>query len=396
MENQTVSVPNSECVKSESDPEFEASFTSCYPSTPTRIVAHNHRKFLKLACKTDKGLEWVPATTTDTGLSIGLVVTEENHETEELVESNGTTHDLLNRNECEWFGSGVGESSLSNTQISASSEQNKSEELFRFIFTTPTVPINGVFRLKEWYTGKYKFVHKNSSTVKAILDIVKSKYCELSIEEMYDHMMSCNRTYYAATSGNFSEYYYPIEQSIDELDKILLYQYDNNEDSIRSFLKNLYDVLNKSLPKTNTFFVHGQSSGGKSLFFDAVVHYCVNFGQMGNFNACVRFPFQDCINRRVLLWNDPNVEPSAWKTLQLVFRGDSINVKVNDLDDYNAIDRTPIIILSCSNVLLKYGYGNIFTYQWKGGYSASKDLEKKPLPIAIYHLFRKYNIISSS
>lgn len=398
MENQTVLPINLECVKNESDSELEASFTKSNHSTQSRIIADtHHRKFLKLACKTENGLEWVTATTTETGLSIGLVVGDENQDQEELVESRAVTPNFLNQSESEWVGSvGSCERRPVNTRKSERDENNcKGDELFRFLFTMPTAPINGVFRLKEWYTSKYKYVDKNSSIVKTILDIIKLKYCEMSIEGIYDHIMSCDQMYYAATFGNFSDFYYSIEQSTVELEHILLYQFNSNKDSIRSFLKNLYDVLNKNLPKINAFFVYGSPYGGKSFFFDAVAHYCVNFGQMGNFNAYSRFPFQDCINRRVILWNDPNVEPSAWKTLKLVFAGDAINVKVNDLDDYTVIGRTPIIITSSDNVLSNYGANNRFTYNW-GSYPCLKDLEKKPLPIAIYHLFKKYDLISST
>lgn len=406
MESQTAftRVPsiNLEFVKNEGDSELEESLTRSNHSTQSRLRAENHRrKFLKLACKTEKGLEWITATTTATGLTIGLVVGDDNHVIEEeLVESNaipGITDDPLNQNESEWFRSSVGESGPAITRQPVSREENQGDELFQFLFTMPTAPINGVFRLKEWYMGKYKYVDKNSSIVKAVLDLIKLKYCELSIEEIYDHIMTCDQMYYAATFGNFSEYYYSIEQSIDELENVLLYQFDNNKELIKSFLKNLYDVLNKNLPKINTFFVHGVSYGGKSFFFDAVVHYCVNFGQMGNFNAFSRFPFQDCINRRVLLWNDPNVEPSAWKALHLLFGGDAINVKVNNLDDYTVIGRTPIIILANQDLFPRsQPYTTRFTYLWNKRYSALANLQKKPLPIAIYHLFKRYNIIDTA
>ncbi|KAG4077932.1 hypothetical protein HA402_013432 [Bradysia odoriphaga] len=396
MENETVPRTNLGCGKNESDSEVETSSIRSDRSTQSRIIADNHhRKFLKLACKTEKGLEWVTATTTKTGLSIRLVVGDENQDQEELAESNASRDNLINPSECEWFESCVGESGSGNKRKHTSREANIGDELFRFLFKMPTAPINGVFRLKEWYTGKYKYVDKNSPIVRAILDVIKLKYCALSIEEIYDHVMSCDLQYYAATFGNFSDLYYSIEQSIDELENVLLYQFDNNTDSVESFLKNLYDVLNKNLPKINTIFVHGTQYGGKSFFFDAVAHYCINFGQIGNFNAYSRFPFQDCINRRVLLWNDPNVESSAWKLLQAFFGGEAINVKVNDHDDYTVIGRTPIIILASQAVLHGGSHNNRFTYNWKGNYPRLKDLNKKPFPIAIYHLFKKYNLIDT-
>lgn len=206
--------------------------------------------------------------------------------------------------------------------------------------------------------------------------------------------------YYAATFGNFSEYYYDLDESIELLNNILLCQFHDDEDDIVSFLQNLYDLLNKNLPKLNTFFVYGIQTGGKRLFFDAVVHYCINFGALGNFNAYSRFPFQDCPNRRILLWNDPNVEPSAWDTVRLLCGGDAIYVKVNNLDDFALIGRTPIIILAYANIFPnnphdREYFNTRFTYQWHD-YMDLKNVKKKPLPVAIYHLFTKYNIIQTS
>lgn len=399
-----------ESIKIENDLELETT-TPTNSNHSTRIrVENNQRKFLKLACKTERGLEWVTAKTTATGLSIELVVDDEGQAQEQLVESSATPENLLKQTESEWFGQvsdereqgyGLDERDEGNsddyqagtTNKSQDRVTNKADELFWFLFNLPTAPLNGVFGLKEWYAGKYKYIDKNSAMVKTISNLIKLKYCELSVEGIYDHVMSCEKMYYAATFGNFSEYYYDVDESIEVLNNILVYQL-KDEVEIKSFLKNLYDVLNKNLPIINTFFVHCNQNGGQSLFFDAVVHYCINFGKLGNFNAFSLFPFQDCLNRRILLWKDPNVEASAWETVKYLCGGDAIYVKINQVDDFALLGRTPLIVLASSSIFPKYEEFNTrFTYTWRG-YPDIKNVKKKPLPIAIYHLFTKYNIIS--
>ncbi len=67
---------------------------------------------------------------------------------------------------------------------------------------------------------------------------------------------------------------------------------------------------------------------------------------------------------------------------------DPINVKVNNLDDYTIIGRTPVIILGS----LGKAYRSMISYNWRDGYPRLDDLKKKPSPIAIYHLFKRYNL----
>ena len=78
----------------------------------------------------------------------------------------------------------------------------------------------------------------------------------------------------------------------------------------------------------NTLYVVSQRNAGKNYFFDMVSAALINFGQIGNFNKFVSFPLQKAVNKRVLLRNEPNYEPSAIEILKMLFGGDTCNVKV--------------------------------------------------------------------
>ena len=83
-----------------------------------------------------------------------------------------------------------------------------------------------------------------------------------------------------------------------------------------------------------------------------VLHSLINFGQIGNFNKFLSFPLQEVINKRVLLWNEPNFKPGAIETLKMLFEGDSCDVKVKYKND--ATIRTSIIALSNKCIAKRY------------------------------------------
>ncbi|KAF5280809.1 hypothetical protein FQA39_LY17956 [Lamprigera yunnana] len=61
--------------------------------------------------------------------------------------------------------------------------------------------------------------------------------------------------------------------------------------------------------------------------------------------ATTSFPLMECVDRIILMWNDPSCEPASFETLKMLFGGDSCNVKLKYESD-TIIPRTPIIILS--------------------------------------------------
>lgn len=99
-------------------------------------------------------------------------------------------------------------------------------------------------------------------------------------------------------------------------------------------------------------FVLSEPNGGKNWFFDAVIHFFLNFGEIGNFNRHSSFPLQEAVNKRILLWNEPNAEPAAMDTLKMLLGGDTFNAKVKYENDA-VVTRTPVIVLSNNDIFPK-------------------------------------------
>lgn len=286
-------------------------------------------------------------------------------------------------------------SGLGNSQTAWQQTGGKGDQLIRFLWERPSAPISHIFNTSIWLKSKYKFYDLNSTFLKNCIRILHNQYNEMSIAEMYKHYVSIEPQHliFNSSLGNITEYYYSVKSSIIVMENLLLYQFYDSAESVKEFLLTLLNVLDKRVPKKNSLFVLSPPNAGKNYFFDAVIHYCINFGQMGNFNRYCSFPMMECVDRRIILWNEPCIEPSALETLKMILGGDTVNAKVKYQGDA-VITRTPVIILSNNDIFPHDAAfrSRMFTYQWRSC-DKLKSYTKKPHPIALYHLFEKYNIL---
>lgn len=198
---------------------------------------------------------------------------------------------------------------------------------------------------------------------------------------------------FAAPLGNISETYYNVDESVTILQALLRYQFDNDEEIIQAFLEDVYDIIDKRRPKKNTLFVLAPANSGKNFFFDCVVHFFLNFGLIGNFTKHCAFPLQNAVAKRILMWNEPQIEPGSFETIKPLLGGDQMLVRVKFQSD-QTVGRTPIIVLANNDVFPKdLSYRTrMIRYEWRT-YPKLVEYKKKPFPISIYHLFILYNIL---
>lgn len=122
------------------------------------------------------------------------------------------------------------------------------------------------------------------------------------------------------------------------------------------------------------------------FFFDCIIHYFLNFGLIGNFNRYQNFPLQEAVHKRILLWNEPQAEASAFETLKTLLGGDQTIVRVKFQSD-QTVNRTPVIILSNNNIFPSDAAftNRMYTYVWDTAPHLAR-YSKKPHPIATYYL----------
>lgn len=176
-------------------------------------------------------------------------------------------------------------------------------------------------------------------------------------------------------------------ESLQAVLGLLHYQFDGDADQVRDFINNLYNLLERWVPKKNCMEIVSPPSAGKNLFFDRVVSFMLNRGTIRNFNRYVRFPLQSCTGRRVLVWNKPNCESTAFDTIKKIFGSNPDMVAVKYSSDL-PVFRTPVIVLSNNDVFPHNEAFNhrMYRYTWKTC-PALKMYEKKVYPLVRIDLF---------
>jgi hypothetical protein len=87
----------------------------------------------------------------------------------------------------------------------------------------------------------------------------------------------------------------------DSLEKLEIFlDFQLGEEKLE-FITFLYNLLNKESGKTNCLNLIGAPSSGKTYFARIVKEALVVSGMIANMNNRCNFPFQNCINKRVLL-----------------------------------------------------------------------------------------------
>jgi hypothetical protein len=186
------------------------------------------------------------------------------------------------------------------------------------------------------------------------------------------------------------EVYYNIEDSTKYAIQFIEFQTFGKG---QEFVQNLFNVLDKRIPKKNTFDVMSSPSCGKTWFFDMICDFYINVGHMKNFTKYSQFPLQDCRERRVLLWNEPNCHPEALDTLKTIFGGDRCAANIKCKED-EVINRTPLIVTGNSRIFPNSDAMNErrFVYEFTYWPELKEIGVKKLMPLCWKYVLNHYNV----
>jgi phage/plasmid-associated DNA primase len=106
------------------------------------------------------------------------------------------------------------------------------------------------------------------------------------------------------------------------------------------------------------------------------------------------FAYQECVNRRILLWNEPNYSAEETDNLKMLLGGDNFTCRVKYKNDVS-VQRTPVIVLSNEWVAFMkdetYDH-RIVVYSWQYA-PMLKEYSSKPHPLVLLELYEKYGIL---
>lgn len=254
-------------------------------------------------------------------------------------------------------------------------------------------PLSEIVHTEEYLQSPCVTKRLDSIEVKCALDTRCSILCNWDLEDyklFYDNEKTV-KIWSSRRLKDFDNYYLSFDESYNIIYSLLSYQMG---DLKKDFCATLYNILERRLPKRNCFVVVSPPSAGKNFFFDGIRDYFLNTGQMNNPNKYNQFAYQDCYNRRLIIWNEPNYENRETENLKMLFAGDCLSANVKCKPQAN-VKRTPVIVLT--NVRPHFLNHYAFTdrtvcYQWNSC-SMLKDILKKPRPDACIKVLM--DIISS-
>jgi hypothetical protein len=95
-----------------------------------------------------------------------------------------------------------------------------------------------------------------------------------------------------------------------------------SDERIAFFIKALMMVVQRKSKKQNTFYLMGKSNSGKSMLMETFVRtYFANTFGCPNGNVRSRFPFSDCIGKRIILWEEPIVHAQNFEDAKKILGG---------------------------------------------------------------------------
>lgn len=233
-----------------------------------------------------------------------------------------------------------------------------------------------------------------------LIDPKNKDYVDSSILDFGKDINNCSlrQLYNILCNGDpkffVSMAYGSLSESVDVINNLLIYQFQDDCDAIKQFLDNVVDIFDKKLPKTNCMVIHSPPSSGKNYFFDMLFAISMNYGQLGMANRNNQFAFQEAPNKRLLLWNEPNYESCLTDTLKMMMEGAPYTVRVKNLADQH-VKRTPIFVLTNNAVNFMFDPAftdRIYLYKWKSA-PFLKDIPFKPFPMAFFTILDMYNVV---
>lgn len=250
-------------------------------------------------------------------------------------------------------------------------------------------PVSSIRDIKEFRDDNILSDPKNRDYLQSAFDDFGKDRNDMSLRQIYDTVNEASCEPIFIKSMQYGE----LEESINIINQLLIFQFNEDEEKICHFLNSLVDVVDKRLSKCNAIAVYSPPNSGKNFFFDMIFALCLNYGQLGQANRYNLFAFQEAPNKRILLWNEPNYESSLHDTIKMMMGGDPYTVRVkNQMDTH--VSRTPVIILT--NNYVEFMRDDAFAtrivqFNWKAA-PFLKDVEFKPLPTCLFHIFNKYNV----
>lgn len=171
-----------------------------------------------------------------------------------------------------------------------------------FLWRYFPVPVDKAYTKFEWLHDKNLSSINNTKTVyKDAIDLFDRTICLLSFDVLFDTIEKGLPLF--GSSRENDDRYENREESNFKLHQFLEYQFG---DQCEEFIEFLIEWLKKTSGKENCLNLIGPPSCGKTWFARLIKEACITSGQITNMSRNSSFPFNNCVNKRVLHWDEPS------------------------------------------------------------------------------------------
>lgn len=129
------------------------------------------------------------------------------------------------------------------------------------------------------------------------------------------------------------------KESFEWLKEILTF---NNIDH-GDFFGNVFDIMDKRLPKINTLMLKGSANAGKTLICESIARACIFYCNIQQFAKGKNFIFMDAVGKRCCMINEPRITDEHAEVLKNVLEGAATHVDVK-FQTGQMLQRTPVVI----------------------------------------------------
>lgn len=248
----------------------------------------------------------------------------------------------------------------------------------------PCSPIERLISINCWREDlRFQCLNPSGTVVQQALSYCRGQVNKFTIAELY-------KMYNEATAPLFG--YMSVEQCHDKyltrtetysaVLQLLSFQFDNDSFKVNAFCNCLCSILDKTNGKRNSLWVTSSHSAGKNFFFDAVTAYFLNIGYISNPIRHNVFAFMDCVDRRVIMWNEAQCDSYFYEEVKALLAGDSPKVNYK-MQGPKTVAPTPLIILSNRDTFPDTEEFNcrLCKYTWKTAPLLEQWALKKPHPL---------------
>lgn len=117
----------------------------------------------------------------------------------------------------------------------------------------------------------------------------------------------------------------------------------------QQFISDILNVMDKCKRKLNTLVLKGEPNSGKTFIAKSIQKACIFYGEVSQGTAGYSFMWQDCINKRVIIINEPFFDICMIEQLKVILEGTGTFVhKKNTSDEY--LRPTPVIITTNNDI----------------------------------------------